>query len=101
MNKEKAIILAAALFCCLVLVSTAFAQVSANYHLTRGTQANAGGSMNSAGYVMRSTLGQSSAIGNAQSANYGLHAGYWGAPMHGVAPAHRLFLPVISKNAEP
>ena len=77
MKKRKAIVLAAALLCCLVLVSVVLAQASANYKLQRRVLANAGGAMDSASYGLNFTLGQPSAIGPSHSTNFGLYAGYW------------------------
>ncbi|NOZ07050.1 MAG: hypothetical protein GXP41_11985 [Chloroflexi bacterium] len=98
MTRRNAIVLTLILLCGLVLVGTTFAQTSANFRLIKSVQANAGNPMASASYTLHSTLGQSSAA-TARSTGYDLRAGYWGAPNREAAPAYRLFLPVICKDA--
>ena len=71
MNKQTVLIFVG-LLC---LTSIAYAQVSTNYDLSWHVIGGGGGAMNSASYVLRSTVGQ--IIGLSSSDNYRMEAGYW------------------------
>jgi len=96
-SKIEAIALAVTLLCCLVLVSVALAQASANYRLPWSALAS-GGPMQSAQYAMNSTLGQSSPIGHSASSSYRIGAGYWYGAFRPPAPLRRLLLPLLLKH---
>ena len=72
MKKRAIVFILVGLFC---LASIADAQVSANYDLSWNVIGGGGGQMDSASYVMRSTVGQ--ITGLSSSDNYQLGAGYW------------------------
>ena len=69
---------------CIILVlslicvnSFAAGQSSTSYVITEDVMSGGGGSMGSVSYMIQSTLGQPSAIGDGASLTYGNHAGFW------------------------
>jgi hypothetical protein len=77
MNERRTLTLLFLLSAFLLLSGIVWAQASANYRLPRQLFASAGGQMTSANYSLRSSMGQSSAIGASGGADYDLNAGYW------------------------
>ena len=72
MKKRAIVLILVGLLC---LTGIAYARVSANYDLSWNVIGGGGGPMDSASFVMRSTVGQ--IIGLSSSDNYQLRAGYW------------------------
>jgi hypothetical protein len=85
------------LLICLALALTAVAQVSGLYDLSWHVIGGGGGRMESpGGHQLRGTAGQS-LTGAMQSAGaHALCSGYWPC---GVADEHRIFLPLVARNA--
>jgi uncharacterized repeat protein (TIGR01451 family) len=78
MNERKIPLLPLLLLPALLLLGgIAWAQASGSYRLRRQLLSDAGGRMASTNYGLRSSMGQSSAIGASGSASYSLDAGYW------------------------
>jgi hypothetical protein len=96
MKKCTLNIIAGALICGLLLVSSALAMESANYQLNWFTPltGSGGGAASSANYAVNLTVGQS-AISMASSANYDGCLGYW---CGGASVDHRVYLPLVVRN---
>ena len=74
--KITALILAAIILC-LAITGTALGMSSTTYNHPWHSVSTGGGNRESANYILRDTLGQSSPVGISQNSNYRLEAGFW------------------------
>ena len=86
-GKKIELIVILSLVLCLAGTGAALAMSSANYNLSWDVLSGGGGERSSAGYVLKDTTGQPSAIGPSQSTNYRLGSGFWsGVPVTECTP---------------
>ena len=86
--KKIALTILVILCLCLAVSSAALAMSSSSYQLPWQSVSVGGGNRSSENYTLQDTVGQSSAIGFSESANYSLEAGYWyGASELSLAPS--------------
>ncbi len=75
MRKAKLVFIGTLLF--LLTGGAALAMSSSSYQLPWQSVSAGGGDRSSSNYTLSDTVGQSSAVGVSQSANYSLEAGFW------------------------
>jgi len=69
----------------LPLHAAASGQSSSSYVIQKDVISNGGGERLSTGFILRDTLGQSSAAGESSSGSFRLFAGFWG-PLGSILP---------------
>jgi len=93
MNKQRVIVLGAALLCTLLATGVVLAGIGTTYGVEWSVIAGGGARSVGSSYAVHGTVGQA-AIGISSGASYGAHGGFW----YGVSRESRIYLPLVLRD---